>query len=301
VVYSGYVWFIGSQFNASSLLNMSSVLSDTNNDGYDDTVIFFFPALWNMPDGAVNANDNITLEMITVVADVSTNMENANAKTTSTMIYNTTSYTSTVLITVQVPTLTIIKTAVALTYIDAGTLVNYTVTISNPNPTPVYTLGVSDSLFPILQLMPSLVSTTAGEIIIGDGDGNTTILINRPVLISAQSFVIKYSANLTNIVNSSMTVSNQVFLNYYSTPAASYNINQTHTYSTSTTASIVVATLAVVATIVNTSFGTLLSTYAIRQLTRIIINVIFPQGIIFNAVLKVQLPYTSDKIQTVSS
>lgn len=285
---------------------MNGTLYDTNNDGLSDGVVFYFPAMWNMPDNSLDINDNITLEVVTVVANVPTNSYNVKANSVATLSYNAASYTSSVQMTVLVPTLTINKAAVAAaaSYPEAGTIVNFTVTINNPSPSaPAYTLVVTDTLSVDLSLIVGSVTATVGTVATGNNDGDSTVMVTYPTyLVNAATITIKYAAYLTNVANASKVVTTQVSLNYLTAPAADYNIGQDRALNTSSSASITMATPATTIKIVDTSFGQPLTTFVIGQTTRMLVNVTVPQGTSGQSVLLVQLPSTSaGKIQAVSS
>lgn len=302
MVLSGSVVFVGAQVNVS-IMDLSGVLSDKDSDGVADSITFFFPPMWNIPDNVANTDDQIILEVLTVAANVPSPTFNRGENSRITMDYLAPFKTNLVALTLTYPTFIITKTATRPSYPESGTVITYTVTINNRSPSaPAYNVTIRDLLSGNLRLVPESLTTSVGQIVTGNGEGNSTIEISHPRLLVGETVVVTYNAILTNVVNASAVVENTAGVEYLSAIPASYNTVQNRKDTLYKSAEVNIATPEVYVSVANTSFGEALSTYAIGQVTRLLVSFVIPQGTTANARLLVQLPNTTvGLVQVVSS
>lgn len=301
-VLSGSVVFVGAQLNVS-ILGLNGVLADTDGDGVSDSITFYFPSMWNSPNNVADDEDKIIVEVITVVANVSAPVFNRVANSKVTMAYQAPFKTNNVALTLTFPTPVITKTASQPTYPESGTTIAYVVTITNRAPSsPAYMLTIRDLLSPNLRLVPETLTTSVGQIVTGNGEGNSTIEITHPRLLVGETVSIRYSAVLTNVVNASMEVYNTAGVEYLSAIPASYNVVQNRRRTEYADSKVIIATPEISVGVSSTNLGQVYtSTAAVGQINRLLVKVIIPQGTTAAAQLNVQLPNTSVGLMQVIS
>ncbi|MBS3820322.1 MAG: isopeptide-forming domain-containing fimbrial protein, partial [Phycisphaerae bacterium] len=124
-VVSSQVISVGGNLSGASLPSPGDpgTTSDTNADTYDDRLEWSFGTIQNAPDGAVNADDEITFEVVAQVIDVSANQSgDTDQLNTATLTTATSSASGTVGVDIVAPDVDLAKSIVdpADGFVDAG-------------------------------------------------------------------------------------------------------------------------------------------------------------------------------------
>jgi hypothetical protein len=216
------------QFATNILAPSTILLLDSDSDGVNDTVLITFGTITNQPDNIDNTNDDINVTTTLVVLDVPGNVRGKNIGFSSLFHYLGGNSNLSTQITVVEPTLNI-SFASSDSIIEAGDIVNYTITIQHAtvsNSAGLF-LAVSKTLESHLLLVNGSVWTNLG--VVNDAAFNS-IDITDPVLALGDTLLIKYQAIVQQTVVDSTTITDNVSLEYQSSscnPGRMYSANAT--------------------------------------------------------------------------
>lgn len=207
-----------------------------------------------------------------------------------------------VTLTVRLPSMTIEKEAKAPSYLQAGDVIQYTVTLghSGSSSSPAYSIIVSDLLASSsLELVAGSVVSSKGGIVTGD-----EIIIVQPDTMPTTSsdLVITYNATLAIVAESATHVYNYVGAQYSSAPPDNlYNGDDIRIAIVNASASVLVASPSLSFSLKNTSLAeTEGHNVSISESVTFRAVVTLPHGTTSNAILTVSLPVTPGKLQLVS-
>ena len=192
----------GGNLSGSSLaVGAAGVVSDSNFvDGTNDRVVFNFGTLANAVDNVANGSDEIVVEVVAVLVNVSANSDGDVLINTGTLDFGAGSVSATAAIDVVEAKLDVQKNGVPA-IADAGDTVTYTVSVAHlaGSHATAHDVVLNDLLAPGLQLVAGSVTTSAGTITTGNTLGDTAVSINIDTLLrSDPSVTITYQATVTN-------------------------------------------------------------------------------------------------------
>ena len=208
------------------------VVSDPNDDGILDRIVWNFGLVTNLADNIENADDLIVFEVVARVPNLPTNQPgdvliNLAQAQYSRADGSTRLVTQTEAIEIVAPRLDIDKTP-SIASGDAGDLVTYTVTVSHEalSTSDAFGLVLTDLLDPRLSLVAGTVTTSiAGATVVsGNTAGDTTVRVDLAqlrgpdALLPAETFTVTYQARLTDAVRPGTTVPNTADLGWQSAP-----------------------------------------------------------------------------------
>ena len=192
--------------SAGVVQGASASPSDTDGDKISDTLTFNFGSLTNPFDGNYkSANGTVVMQVFALVVNADSNVNLAVLTTSASFGYTSggAPYTvgpSTTNVMIVLPQLSLIKTASAPTYTEAGSVVSYTLTINHGllSTSPAFNLTVSDLLSSsYLKLVSGSVTVSAGSITAGNAVSDAVIYITPPTILLSDTIIVKYNAILT--------------------------------------------------------------------------------------------------------
>ncbi len=287
--------------NSSSLsLGNTVAFFDTTNDTIADTTVFNCTRLTNSPDGtSQGTNDTLVVEVLVLVLNISGNVDGRVLHSFAEVTYKgTTNYTLTadpVSITVIEPAINVNKTAYPYEDVQAGDVVTYTITLSHlPISTaPGYDIVVRDDLSQLLELVVgSVIPPEGAEVISGNGEGNTSIVVRPAVFVNTASpIIITYNATITSSVHIGTTVYNYAHLDYYSSLGNTYNTHSRREYTNSTFGYARTPSPILYFSLLTSNPQTPNAYITIGEALTFVCNISLPQGTTQNATLRVWMPY----------
>lgn len=183
-------------------------------DDVPDTFTFVLGNLINYPDGARNQRDTITVEVVALVLDDTRNRNGQQAQTVATFTTSTSTFTQTAFCTIYVPALEIRKVATTPSYLVAGSIVQYAVTVTNPSSVIAYNVSVWDLLSKELALVVGTLNTSRGSVMTGSNQADSTILIAVETIPVGGSVTILYQCRVTVEANTASQIPNTAYIKY---------------------------------------------------------------------------------------
>lgn len=177
-------------------------------DGVPDRFTFVLGDLINYPDGTRGDNDVITVQIVALVLDDALNKNGQSIETTATFTTSTSTYSQTAYCTIFVPALQINKVATPPSYLVAGSIVQYAVTVTNPSSVTAYNVTVWDLLSQELALVVGTLNTTSGTVMTGGKADDSTILIGIETIPVSGSVTILYQCRVTVVANTASQIPN---------------------------------------------------------------------------------------------
>lgn len=213
----------------------TSAPTDSDGEGTKDTITFDFGSLTNPFDGFFKSpNGTVKIQIVALVVNSELNVNLALLATSASFSYTNgansfTAGPSSVNVRIVLPQISLIKTASAPIYTEAGSVVTYTLTISHgsSSTSPAFNLSVSDLLTsPYLKLNSGSVTISpAGNITTGNAVSDSTIYIIPPTISLTDVITVKYNATLTPPTIAGSDVPNTATVWYASAIATPENNN----------------------------------------------------------------------------
>ena len=199
-------------------------------EGIYDTILFNLGDITNNP--ATTTNNTITLLVTTLVSKDPLTNNNDILTTTATLTYtNGTQLLSTsdnFAVKVVEPSLamTNVPTTTYTSHIGSGTVVKFTLTLSNVLPTstgPSYNIDIFDGLSAHLVLVVGSVRTSSGTVLSGNNAGDKVVRVYPNALLPTSTVVVTFNATLQDTVEPSIAYPNTATYNYSSALLQTYN------------------------------------------------------------------------------
>ncbi len=283
-------------------------ISDTQlGDGIDDMASFDFGQVTNIPDGIVDANDRIVVEVTATLVDVPANA-NGDPLTNSALVQFGAGLNASAGAAVDVvePILVIDK-AGSINQGDAGDAVTFTVSITHTaaSSADAHDLVFTDPLPAGLALNPASIQVISGPNFDANTSAGNTVALGWAALAQTGTIVLQYQATLTNGVMPGETIINTGTIDWTSIAGANADernntANEGH--------QILVTDPGLVKTVFVTSeastgsgeFGAPDDLTIGEQVTYRFVTA-FPEGTTDAAVVTDQLPTGSSVLQVISS
>lgn len=203
-------------------------------------------------------------------------------------------------VTLQVvePNLALTKNSVTSAYVEAGNVVQYTLTLKHSGSTTsaAYDIIITDPLVTHLALVVGSVVTSSGSVTVGNTNGETTVSVTVPsFLTTGADVIVKYNATILTTAVATTTITNTATTQYYSARANSYNSNNIRQYSTlPATKTITIGSPTCAIVLSATSLPeTPTTNVTIGETVTLVGTVLIPQGKTLNSVFNVTLPSSS--------
>jgi uncharacterized repeat protein (TIGR01451 family)/fimbrial isopeptide formation D2 family protein len=285
--------------------------SDTNADTIDDRLEWSFGTIQNSPDGTLDANDDITFEVIARVLDVAANQSgDVDQLNTATFTTATSSASGTVGVDIVAPEVDLDKSIVtpADGFVDAGDTVTVRLDIAHTtnSTADAFNLAISDSL-------PAGLTWGGDGTVAGDCPGLVTDSSAQPLIafdiatldLATDTCFITYEVTVDNTVMPGESLQNSAVMEYDSQPV--FIGGQTRRQMAADTAEVTVLAPTLVKVDVDSSLddtGMTAGDPTLRDLTigetvTYELTLVFPEGVTGNAVLVDSLPDVMEAIGAV--
>lgn len=308
---NGQITTLPSGLSTSTSQGASGVTSDTNNDGLKDTVTFTFGDITSSISGSPQSSGNVVLlQVLALVVDVSVNFNKVNLTTGAVFAYNngTAQNISPSPVTVMIvePSLGITQTNSPSSGLQAGDVVQYTLTLANlpASLSPAFNVTIINTLSNLHTLVAGSVTASSGTTIVtGNGPtDNTIVIVPSTFTPNGAAVIITYNATLTTAVLASSTVPNVVSATYYSSPTNAYNSGNIRNFTADSSSSVTILDPSFAFSLLNTSISqTSGSNVAIGESVTFRASLSLPFGTVNNAVLTVSLPSPAGRLTYVAS
>ena len=248
-MYSARLAFIEPSLNILNLHTGDILpLNDTNSDGTADTVVLIFgSSLLNPSYGVEYSSLTVVavVEFIGLVMNVDANMNGSAMASTAVFKYGANSPTNIlptkdVILYVALPVLNIVKTyTLPSQYIEAGSNVMYTVTISHStgSAAPAYDIVVIDPLAQFMNLVVPAISSS-GVVMKGNTPGDNYVKILPGDLLTGRTITINYNTTYIDTLPPNILVVNTVNATYYTASSDVYNSGNIRNKTISTSVSV---------------------------------------------------------------
>lgn len=306
-VESSQVVSVGNNLSGASLPNPNDpgVVTDTNGDTFGDRVRWELDTIQNAPDGILDADDEITFEVVARVVDVAANQSgDVDQFNTATFRTATSTVSGTAAVDLVAPELDLTKSIVtpADGFVDAGDTVTVRLDIDHTSNSTAdaFNLDISDTL-------PAGLNWSGDGTVSGSCPGLSTDSTAEPVItfdiatldLATDNCFITYDVIVDNLVSPGESLQNAVQMDYDSQPV--FVSGQTRRRSSSDTAEVTVLAPSLVKVDVDSSLddtGMAAGDPTLRDLTigetvTYELTLIFPEGVTENAILVDSLPASS--------
>lgn len=276
--------------------------SDTNADTYDDRVAWNLGTVQNAADGTVDANDEITFEVVARVVDVPANQSgDVDQLNTATFTSSTSTVSGTVGVDIVAPNVDLGKSVVAPAdgFVDAGDTVTMRLDLDHlaGSTADAFNLAITDTLPAGLTWAGD--GTVAGDCpgLVTDSAGAPVIEFDIPVLdLATDSCFITYEVTVDNTVMPGQALENSAVMDYDSQPV--FVAGETRRRMGADTAEVTVLAPTLVKVDIDSSLGDTgmaegdptLRDLTIGETVTYQLTLIFPEGVTTNAVLVDTLP-----------
>ena len=208
-VVSSRVVAIGSNISGSNLaVGSAGTVSDSNSDGLDDQVECDFGTLTNAPDGVVDDNDRIIVEIVALVNDVADNSGGDSLTNNAQVDYGTGTTSASANVEIVEPQLAITKTWTPHSAAPNDTVV-ITLTVTNNGSATAYDVIVEDPLADNDFSGITEGSTPAGFTFSTQASSpNTIVRYTGGDIPAGESRVFTFQATLTDNVTAGETLTN---------------------------------------------------------------------------------------------
>ena len=312
-VVSSQVISVGGNLSGASLPSPGDggTASDTNADSYDDRLEWSFGTLQNAADGAVDANDEITFEVVAQVIDVSANQSgDTDQLNTATLTTSTSTASGTVGVDIVAPDVDLAKSIVdpADGFVDAGDTMTVRLDIDHraASTADAFNLSITDTL-------PAGLSWGGDGTVAGTCAGLVTDSSAQPVIafdiatldLATDNCFITYEVTVDNTVMPGESLQNSAVMEYDSQPV--FVAGETRRRTSADTAEVTVLAPTLVKVDIDSSLndtGMAEGDPTLRDLTigetvTYELTLVFPEGVTGNAVLVDSLPDVMEAIGAV--
>ncbi len=311
---SSRVVSIGANITGSALaVGAAGTANDVNLvDGRPDQAVFNFGLLQNAEDGAINADDQIVVEITALVENLDPANLNGQLKTnTGTVQFTGGSLSDTVDVNIVEPNLDVFK-SVAPNTGDAGDTVTYTLQVAHdPNSTlNAYDLSLLDPLVAGVTITAGTLNTASTDplAVFTVNSGNAagdTIDIDVSQLALGQTITVTFDATLDATVTPGSTLNNRVDLPYDNTPGADPNQRSDSDFDTATVTvtSPSFSKSILTTSVTQTGSGEHLANpdLAIGETVTFELVFVVPEGVTSSLVITDNLPTTNGVLELLSS
>ena len=167
--------------SVNALVGSSVTIDSSATNIVGDNIWYNFTKI-NNPLVGENEGGTVTLEVQVVVADVITNVASATPTTTGSLVSQLANSTRAITLSIVEATINATTTATTLapTYVEAGNVVAYTISISHAvgSSTSAYNLSIADTLSSFVSLSAGSVKTSAGSVVEGNTAGDTRVVVS---------------------------------------------------------------------------------------------------------------------------
>jgi len=285
-------------------VGQSGTASNTDVDVYDDRATWNFGDVLNTPDGLNNADDEIVFEVVAMVVDEAVNQGGANdVVNTASLTYTGGNLSGTALVDLVEPRLNVTKSTVpAVVLADAGDVIDFQIVINHigASNADAFNLVLNDLLpTPGLSWIDDTAvnfSSTCGAVVDSiSNPSNIEFTINQ-LTLAAGTCTINYKASVDLAVKPGTSYSNDVFLQYDSTPVFVAGETRRANDAASASFNIGVPSISKVVTATSlgdtgTSIGNMgTEDLAVGELVDYTITITVPEGTSNNSTLRDNLP-----------
>ncbi|MDZ7789009.1 MAG: hypothetical protein U5L08_00655 [Xanthomonadales bacterium] len=312
-VVSSQVISVGGNLSGASLPSIgdAGTASDTNSDTYNDRLEWSFGTVQNTPDGAVDANDEITFEVVAQVIDVSANQSgDTDELNTATLTTSTSTTSGTVGVDIVAPDVDLAKTIVnpADGFVDAGDTVTVRLDIDHraASTADAFNLSITDTL-------PAGLTWGGDGTVAGNCPGLVTDSTAQPVIafdiatldLATDNCFITYEVTVDSTVMPAESLQNSAVMEYDSQPV--FVGGETRRRTSADTAEVTVLAPTLVKVDVDSSLNDTgmaegdptLRDLSIGETVTYELTLVFPEGVTGNAVLVDSLPDVMEAIGAV--
>jgi len=312
-VVSSQVISVGANLSGASLPlpGDAGVPSDTNLDTYNDRLEWSFGTIQNAPDGALDASDEITFEVVAQVIDVAANQSgDTDQLNTATLTTSTSTASGTVGVDIVAPDVDLAKSIVdpADGFVDAGDTITVRLDIDHraASTADAFNLSIADTL-------PAGLTWGGDGTVGGTCPGLVTDSSAQPVIafdiatldLASDNCFITYEVTVDNTVMPGESLQNSAEMDYDSQPV--FAAGETRRRTSADTAEVTVLAPTLVKVDIDSSLndtGMAEGDPTLRDLTigetvTYELTAVLPEGVTVNAVLVDSLPDVMEAIGAV--
>jgi hypothetical protein len=214
---------------SAEALTTPANLGDSTGDGINDFITFPLGNILNNATGTTNSTITFLVSML-VSSDAST-FSGETLTSIATLTYSNGSnnfylYASFSLKVVE-PFLVLSNAASSTSYIASGTVVTFTLILSNnaSSTGPAYYVEIYDGLSSSYKLNYGSVVASYGNVTIGNNPNDTVVRVDIISILPTTTVTVKFNATLQDIVQPSTVVYNTAVFNISSALYTTYNTN----------------------------------------------------------------------------
>lgn len=215
------------QSSKNFTVGSSGDFSDNNNDFVIDKVVFDMGTLVNTPEGDID--NTFIIEILGVVALRTTNSRGATFSTSARFTYdNTTALFAiappAVSFRVVDPGISIDKSINMSSQAESGKVLRIVFSFEPTGNSAAYNVLVTETFPPQLELIQGSVTSTNGNITLGNGANDTTVAVHMVLYNETEPKVtVVFLARFTDATESDTTVYTTTWINYFSSLPSEYN------------------------------------------------------------------------------